>query len=107
MTDINNHEDGDTPADEPLIDAYHEQEGRDLCAEAEAHPERFRKVSISEKLSSPMRTFLFIRSDGFYPINLPEATVRDNAECNSGTIRVEDAETGEVVWSANQEEVRP
>lgn len=45
MTDIHYHDDDDIRDDEPLIDAYHEQEGCDLCAEAEAHPERFHRVS--------------------------------------------------------------
>lgn len=57
-------------------------------------------MTNTEKLASPKRTFIFIREGGFYPLELPEATVADNAECNPGTIRVEDALTGEVVWPA-------
>jgi hypothetical protein len=50
------------------------------------------------KLASKKRTFIFFRADGFYPLEIPEATVADNAECNPGTIRVEDALTGEILW---------
>jgi len=50
------------------------------------------------KLDSPKRMFIFFRKDGFYPLELPEATVAHNAECNPGTLRVEDAATGETVW---------
>lgn len=53
-----------------------------------------------QKLASPMRTYIFFRADSFYPLQMPSATVADNAECNHGTLRVEDAETGEIVWSA-------
>lgn len=56
-------------------------------------------LTKEEKLASPKRLFLFVRNDGFYPIELPEDTVADNAECNKGTIRVIDAKTGEVVWN--------
>lgn len=55
-------------------------------------------LTREEKLASPKRLFLFVREEGFYPLELPELTVADNAECNPGTLRVEDAKTGEVVW---------
>lgn len=55
-------------------------------------------MTNTEKLASPKRTFIFIRADGFYPLELPEATVEDNAKCNPGTLRVQDALTGEIVW---------
>jgi hypothetical protein len=46
-----------------------------------------------------LRTFIFFREGGvWYPIGLPPSTVADNAECDPGTLRVEDALTGEVVW---------
>lgn len=63
-------------------------------------------MTREEKLASPKRLFLFVRDDGFYPLALPEATVADNAECNPGTLRVEDAKTGEVVWSNDQGQTR-
>ncbi len=50
------------------------------------------------KLATARRVFIFHRADGFYPLELPEDTVADNAECNPGTVRVEDAVTGELVW---------
>ena len=56
-------------------------------------------MTHKEKLASKKRLFFFIRADGFYPLELPEDTVVDNAECNPGTLRVEDAQTGEIVWS--------
>lgn len=60
-------------------------------------------MTIAEKLASPKRLFIFIRKGGSYPLELPEATVADNAECNPGTIRFEDALTGETVWPVEQE----
>lgn len=60
------------------------------------------------KLASPVETFIFIRADGFYPLELPCETVADNAECNPGTLRVENIK-GEVVWTppTNQEPATP
>lgn len=58
--------------------------------------------TYEEKLASPKRLFLFVREEGFYPLELPELTVADNAKCNPGTLRVEDAMTGEVVWSNSE-----
>ena len=55
-------------------------------------------MTNEEKLASPKRTFLFFRENGFYPIELPEATVEDCAECNPGTLKVMDALTGEIIW---------
>lgn len=51
----------------------------------------------ARKLASPVGLFLFIRADGFYPLELPCETVTENAECNPGTLRVENVK-GEVVW---------
>jgi hypothetical protein len=61
-------------------------------------------LTHEQKITSPKRLFIFVRADGFYLIELPEATVADNAECNPGTIRVEDAKTGEVVWLNDQDQ---
>lgn len=45
-----------------------------------------------------MRPYLFFREVGFYMIELrDDADAVANAECNPGTLRVEDAE-GNVVW---------
>ena len=55
-------------------------------------------------MSAPTgRTVLFIREDVFYPIQLfgakPAAVeCADHAALNPGTLRVEDALTGEVLW---------
>jgi len=57
-------------------------------------------MNNAEKLASPKRTFIFVRADGFYPLELPEATVEDNAKCNPGTLKVYDADTNDLVWSA-------
>ena len=50
--------------------------------------------------NSPIRKCVFFRVDSFYTVKLPEVTIEDNALCNPGTIRVEDATTKEVLWEA-------
>jgi len=55
-------------------------------------------MTNSEKLASPKRLVIFFREGGFYPLEIPEATVEDCAKCNPGTLRVEDAVTGEILW---------
>lgn len=46
-----------------------------------------------------MSVYIFIRADMFYPIELrDDDDARANAECNPGTVRVENALTGETVW---------
>jgi len=55
-------------------------------------------MTNEEKLKSTKILVNFIREEGFYPLLLPEATIADNAECNPGTLRVEDAVTGEILW---------
>lgn len=62
-------------------------------------PEPEKTMNNEEKLATPVRTFLFFREGGFYQLQLPEATVSDNADCNPGTLKVVDAATGEVVWT--------
>lgn len=57
-------------------------------------------MTNEEKLASRIRPFIFFREGMFYPLEIPEATVADNAVCNPGTLRVEDALTGEIVWKA-------
>ena len=51
-------------------------------------------------------TLVFFRKGGFYPLDMPtipdktiEEVARDNAECNPGTVRVEDIH-GRVLWRA-------
>lgn len=45
-----------------------------------------------------MEVYIFIREGGFYPLALKDdVDARRNAECNPGTIRVEDT-VGRVVW---------
>ena len=57
-----------------------------------------------------MMTLVFFRQGFFYPMNIPpmpgdhsgktiEEIARDNAECNPGTIRVEDI-NGRILWQA-------
>ncbi|WP_157837240.1 hypothetical protein [Geminisphaera colitermitum] len=58
----------------------------------------------TKKLSTPIRKCLFIRENGFYMLEIPEGTIADNAEANPGTLRVEDAITGEVLWSNVRDE---
>lgn len=55
-------------------------------------------MSNTQKLNSKMRFCAFIREDSWYPLEIPEAAIKDNAECNPGTLRVEDVLTGEVLW---------
>lgn len=55
------------------------------------------------KMASPVELFLFIRADGFYPLELPRDTVSDNAKCNPGTLRVEDSR-GNVVWREGEKQ---
>ena len=46
--------------------------------------------------------YLFHRADGFYPLELRnDDEARANAECNPGTLKVENAITGAVVWPNN------
>lgn len=60
------------------------------------------KLTQEEKLKSPKRLCVFVRAEGFYLLEIPEATIADNAECNPGTLRVEDARTGEVLWKEGE-----
>ena len=59
-------------------------------------------MTNDEKLASPKRLVIFVRENGFYPLELPEATIEDNAKCNPGTLRVEDALTGEILWQNDE-----
>lgn len=46
----------------------------------------------------PGEIYIFVRAEGFYPLVLhDDADARVNAECNPGTLRVEDAK-GRIVW---------
>ncbi len=48
-----------------------------------------------------MNTYLFFREEGFYMLDLEDdLTARQNAEANPGTVRVENAQTGEVVYGS-------
>ena len=60
-------------------------------------------MNNAEKLASPKRMFIFFRDDGFYHLEIPDATVADNARANPGTDRVEDAITREIVWDSRNE----
>jgi hypothetical protein len=45
-----------------------------------------------------MKTYLFFRKEGFYPIQLrDDDDAKRNAEHNAGTLKVEDL-AGRVVW---------
>lgn len=50
-----------------------------------------------QKLQSEIKTYIFYREDGFYPIDLPKDTLQDNIDCNEGTLKVTDI-YGEVLW---------
>jgi hypothetical protein len=46
-----------------------------------------------------MRTVIFFRDGFFYPAELtPECDIEEHVRLNPGTIRVEDAATGEILW---------
>lgn len=47
-----------------------------------------------------MKTYLFFRLEGFYPLELPDRDdqIIDHVKCNPGTIRVEDLE-GNIIWT--------
>lgn len=48
-----------------------------------------------------MNLYLFFRDEGFYPLELKDdSDAKRNAECNPGTIRVENAITEAVIWVA-------
>lgn len=55
-------------------------------------------LTDKQKLNSPVRRCIFFREGMFYPLDLPEATIADNAIANPGTLKVEDAITGEILW---------
>lgn len=53
-----------------------------------------------------MRIYVFFRDIGFYPLELlDDKQAVDNAECNPGTLRVEDID-GRVVWEPAKEIVQ-
>ncbi len=44
---------------------------------------------------------VFVRAETFYVIDLPaDADLNEHVDLNPGTLRIEDALTGEVLWSA-------
>lgn len=46
-----------------------------------------------------MKTYIFFRDGTFYPVELSsDEQARKNAECNPGTLKVENALTREIVW---------
>ena len=52
----------------------------------------------SSELVRPHRIYVFVRAEGFYPLELTsDDEARANAECNPGTLRVEN-QNGETVW---------
>lgn len=49
---------------------------------------------------------IFVRKDMFYPLEMgDDAEAIANAECSPGTVRVECALTGRVIWSAPEDTV--
>lgn len=43
--------------------------------------------------------YIFHRADGWYPLELKDdAEAKANAQCNPGTLKVENAATGQVIW---------
>lgn len=59
-------------------------------------------MTDKEKMESEVRTYAFIRKDGWYPLDLPCETVADNAACNPGTVRVIEAISGKIVWERSK-----
>jgi hypothetical protein len=52
-----------------------------------------------ERERGPMRSLIFHRADMFYLLDLPlYDDLSAHAECNPGTLKIEDALTGEVLW---------
>ena len=49
-------------------------------------------------MNTPVCNYIFFRDQGFYTLAIPEGTLQDNIDSNPGTLRVELAATGEVVW---------
>jgi hypothetical protein len=54
-------------------------------------------VSDNQTPEKP-RTYVFLRTGFWYLLEMPPSTIADNAERNPGTVLVEDALTGKVVW---------
>lgn len=51
-----------------------------------------------------MRTYLFFREEGFYPLQFKDdEEAIANALCNPGTLRVEDMDNRLTVWPKNVE----
>ncbi len=47
--------------------------------------------------------FIFVREDGFYFIDLPVGSnIQDHVADNPGTIKVLNAETGELIWEVTK-----
>ena len=60
------------------------------------------EMTDEEKLNTPIRHCLFCRGDKWYPMEIPEGTIADNAESNAGISRVLDGVTGETLWERNE-----
>lgn len=45
-----------------------------------------------------IKPFMFYREGGFYIIEIPPSTVEENVKLNEGTIKVECAIAGKIVW---------
>lgn len=51
------------------------------------------------RLTGKPRTVIFHREGMFYPLTLPgNDDLAAHAECNTGTLKITDALTGEVLW---------
>lgn len=88
---------------------WYAQRGRELRAAGwrlrKQKPNWNATSALIEKVEKPtnnMNIYIFFRDDMFYPIELKDdASAKRNAEINPGTLKVENAVTREVVWTAN------
>lgn len=61
------------------------------------------RTDPSHTKETEMNTYIFIREEGFYPVTLKnDQEAVANALVNPGTVRVENAETNQVVWPTEQ-----
>jgi hypothetical protein len=53
-------------------------------------------------------TYIFFRRGTFYPITLrDDDDARRNAECNPGTLKVENVDGSRLIWEASDESREP
>lgn len=46
-----------------------------------------------------MTTYVFVRKDGFYFVDLEsDSSAKSNAAINPGTIQIQNSQTGQIIW---------